>query len=149
MSTPLNSTQLTAVRDALRAKDKISAIKLYREYTGLGLAEAKAAVEALEQTGSLPAPTNTVTAPGLDANVLAQVQQALFQGQKIEAIKLYREATSQGLKESKDAVEKMEAELRQRSPERFSAKASGKGCAGVLLLMVTAMGVLLVLLAKR
>jgi len=149
MSTPLNSTQLTAVRDALRDSNKLLAIKLYREYTGLGLAEAKAAVEALEQTGSLPASTNTISTNGLDANLLAQVQQALFQGQKIEAIKLYREATNQGLKESKDAVEKMEAELRQRSPERFSAKTSGKGCAGVLLLMVTAMGVLLVLLAKR
>lgn len=149
MSTLLNSTQLAAVRDALRTGDKITAIKLYREYTGFGLAEAKAAVEVLEQTGSLPVSTNTVAVPALDSNLISQVQQALFQGQKIEAIKLYREATNQGLKESKDAVEKMEAELRQRSPERFSAKASGKGCAGVLLLMVTAMGVLLVLLAKR
>ena len=149
MSTPLNSTQLTAVRDTIRAGEKIAAIRLYREYTGLGLAEAKAAVEALEQTGSLPTSTNTATTSGLDSNVLVQVQQALFQGQKIEAIKLYREATNQGLKESKEAVEKLEVELRQRLPERFSAKASGKGCAGVLLLMVAAMGVLLVLLAKR
>ena len=148
MSAPLNSSQLSAVRDALRTGDKISAIKLYREYTGVGLAEAKTAMEALEQTGSLPASTNTISINGLDANLLAQVQQALFQGQKIEAIKLYREATNLGLKESKDAVEKMEAELRQRSPERFTAKAS-KGCAGVLLLMVAAMGVLMVMLAKR
>jgi ribosomal protein L7/L12 len=149
MSTPLNSTQLTAVRDALRGGDRIAAIKLYRECTGAGLAEAKAAVEALELTGSLPAAASASGLTGLSADLMAQLQEALFQGRKIEAIKRYRGATNQGLKESKDAVEKMEAELRQRSPERFSAKASGKGCTGVLLLMVTAMSVLLVLLAKR
>jgi hypothetical protein len=38
------------IRALIRADRKIEAIKLVRERTGLGLAEAKDAVEALEQT---------------------------------------------------------------------------------------------------
>lgn len=36
------------VRGLVRAGNKIEAIKLYREHTGLGLKESKDAVEALE-----------------------------------------------------------------------------------------------------
>jgi ribosomal protein L7/L12 len=39
------------IRLALAAGDKIAAIKLYRERTGLGLAEAKDAVEAIARQG--------------------------------------------------------------------------------------------------
>jgi hypothetical protein len=39
--------QLGAIRDAIARGNKIAAIKLMREATGLGLAEAKQAVEAL------------------------------------------------------------------------------------------------------
>jgi hypothetical protein len=43
----------------------------------------------------------------------------LFLGHKINAIKIFREATGAGLKESKDFVETLEAQLRQTMPERF------------------------------
>src|SRR5690349_17103825 len=43
----------------------------------------------------------------------AAVKRALFAGNKIEAIKLYREQMKVGLAESKAAVEALEAELRQ------------------------------------
>jgi hypothetical protein len=43
--------------------------------------------------------------------VLAKVVQALREGKKIEAVKLYRDATRLGLKESKDAVEAMQAKM--------------------------------------
>ncbi len=62
------------------------------------------------------------------------IQSAIFQGRKIEAIKLYRQATGFGLKEAKDAVDQMEAELRASSPEQFSAKSGGGGCMGALVL---------------
>lgn len=60
-------------------------------------------------------------------------------GQKIAAIKLYREATGVGLKEAKDAVEVIEKDLRQREPEKFSLRTGKSGCLGVL-----AVGVLLI-----
>ena len=77
------------------------------------------------------------------SNSFESIKQAVFQGRKIEAIKLYREATGEGLKESKDAIEKMEAELRQSAPEKFSSSAGTKGCAGVLILTLGILAVLL------
>jgi len=44
-SDPVLSSQ---IQDALRRGNKIEAIKIYRELTGVGLAEAKQAVENLE-----------------------------------------------------------------------------------------------------
>ncbi|MEY4489016.1 MAG: hypothetical protein RIQ79_1524 [Verrucomicrobiota bacterium] len=58
---------------------------------------------------------------------------SLFQGRKIEAVKLCREFTGLGLKEAKDAVEELERSLRAASPEKFTASAQGKGCVGVLV----------------
>lgn len=64
---------------------------------------------------------------------LTPVAEALFQGRKIEAIKRYRENHRVGLKEAKDAVEELEARLREASPEKFTAP-SRAGCLGVALL---------------
>ena len=62
-----------------------------------------------------------------------KIKEALFTGQKILAIKLYREQAGCGLTEAKDAVEKLEADLRASSPERFTAKPAGAGCMSLLL----------------
>ena len=48
MPAPLTDAQLNAISDALRAGEKIRAIKLHREATGLGLKEAKDEIEAIE-----------------------------------------------------------------------------------------------------
>ena len=61
------------------------------------------------------------------------------------AIKIHRESTGAGLKDSKEAVEFLEAELRRTSPARFTAAPSGKGCLGVLS-VATLLGVFLVVL---
>jgi ribosomal protein L7/L12 len=67
---------------------------------------------------------------------LTVIKEALFSGRKIEAIKLYREATDAGLAEAKTAVEKIEAELRASSPEKFTAPTAKKGCFGVRVAML-------------
>lgn len=60
------------------------------------------------------------------------VKNALYTGQKILAVKLYREQTGVGLAEAKEAVEKLEAELRAGTPERFT-KSESKGCLSVIV----------------
>jgi hypothetical protein len=50
---------------------------------------------------------------------LNEIREAIFSGRKIEAIKLYRKYTGQGLSEAKDAVEELERKLRAESPARF------------------------------
>jgi hypothetical protein len=51
---------------------------------------------------------------------LARIKEALFRGEKIEAIRLYRDCTGAGLIEAKAAVEQLEAELRAAVPESFA-----------------------------
>jgi hypothetical protein len=77
-----------------------------------------------------------------------QIATYLFAGQKIQAIKVYREHSGMGLKESKDFVESLEAEMRIKQPEKFTAAPAGKGCLGmvaVYALGTLAFGVVLVM----
>ena len=95
----------------------ISAIKLYREETGAGLKQAKDAVERMRaELSAVPSRPGAVN--------LDRVQQELAAGRIIDAIKLYREATGVGLKEAKDAVERMQASPMPVPPERGSMDGS-------------------------
>jgi hypothetical protein len=67
---------------------------------------------------------------------VAAFEAAVHNGRKIEAIKIYRETTGAGLAEAKSAVEKIEAEWRAASPEKFKASPAGKGCSTVFVLAV-------------
>ena len=58
---------------------------------------------------------------GLNPDVMDRINQALFQGQLIEALKIYRQTTHEGLKEAKDFVEALETRLRSEVPEKFTA----------------------------
>lgn len=124
----LTPAQRQAIVAALQAGNKIEAIKLCREATGLGLAEAKDFVERLEISPETP----LTSAP--ESGALSPVADLLFAGQKIQAIKLYREQVQPGagLAEAKQAVERLEAGLRAQHPEKFTAAAQKSGCAAVL-----------------
>lgn len=116
------------IRSLLSAGRKIEAIKVYREATGAGLAGAKNAVEAIERHVE---PTASDAPHGeFEQQLLALVER----GEKIMAIKLYREQTGAGLKEAKDAVEALAA-------RRGTVAPRGAGCFGVILLLLTAMAV--------
>lgn len=98
------------VADLLREGRKIEAIKRYREQTGVGLKEAKDAVEAMErgerlEVPPLPdAPRRITSEMAIDD---AELRRHLAGGRLIDAIKRYRELTGLGLKESKDAIESL------------------------------------------
>lgn len=90
------------VQSAMAAGQKIEAIRLLRERTGLGLAEAKAAVEA----GSLPQAPADPPAGSFGARELPpQALAALAAGKTIEAIRLVRLAHGVGLKDAKGIVD--------------------------------------------
>lgn len=72
--------------------------------------------------------------PLLPEHQLNPIREALFRGEKITAIKLYREAMSSGLAEAKEAIEKFESELRDTSPAKFTAPPADKGCMGVIVM---------------
>lgn len=64
---------------------------------------------------------------------ITKLSEMIYSGQKIEAIKVYRELTQVGLKEAKDEVEALEAALRKQFPEKFTAT-NKAGCLGFLLI---------------
>jgi len=76
---------------------------------------------------------------------LESMREDIFRGMKLQAIKTYHECTEHGLKESKDAVEALAAELRASSPERFIAPTLGRqimqrAVVGCFLLIMLLMG---------
>ena len=110
------------IRELLASGNKIAAIKRYREETGVGLAEAKAAVESLEAGG----PFTERVQPD-DSDLTQQIVTLLGKGEKIEAVKLYRDRFRVGLKEAKEAVERI-------GEQNGIPASSGSGCLGVILL---------------
>ena len=96
--------------------------------TGLGLAEAKHAVEWIE-LGLEPMLDNPTAKDAPHREALVSLLRA---GRKIEAIKLYRAHTGAGLKEAKDAVEGLGI-----SPVDGPSKG---GCLGVLILLLVTAG---------
>jgi hypothetical protein len=82
----------------------------------------------------------------ISSSALARVQAAVFNGEKIAAIKIYREDTGASLKDAKDAVDKLEAEWRVTSPEKFTAPAKKQRGCGICLVIVLSVLALLVLI---
>jgi ribosomal protein L7/L12 len=109
---------------AVQLGNTIEAIKLLRESSGLGLKEAKDAID--EHLRGNTRSTATVAAPGSPP---AAVAEALMQGNKLEAIHRLRESTGMGLKEAKDAVESFgkppDLSPPQRSPGEVPTSRTG------------------------
>ena len=113
------------IATVLKQSGTIQAIKVYREFTHVGLAEAKAAVEAIGRGGHSSA-TATSGAAAVTGNLEQELIALVGRGEKIMAIKRYREATGAGLKEAKDAVEALPIVARDILPTRG-------GCLGLVL----------------
>jgi len=107
-----------SVREPLERGQKIEAIKAYRNLTGAGLKEAKDALDQIErEMQGIPTPLNLNLVDARPKPATAPVdlddhfRDLIRKGNKIEAIKIYREYTGVGLKEAKDAVEAIEREM--------------------------------------
>ncbi len=128
MARALTPSEVQKVQAVLNSDGKIAAIKLCRELTGLGLAEAKDYVEGLGAS-------NPEIAGQPQADDSHPVTAAIFSGNKIQAIKLYRAThPGMGLAEAKELVEKMAAELYEKHPGQFSRPPQKAGCAPAFIL---------------
>ncbi|MCI0431063.1 MAG: ribosomal protein L7/L12 [Rhodospirillales bacterium] len=107
MDTPPLQKLLDDIKAQIAAGNKITAIKLYREATGAGLAEAKEAVELI--AAGKPPPSGAAPSPSADA--MQEVSALVTAGKKIEAIRVYRTAAGVDLKDAKDVVDALEAKL--------------------------------------
>jgi ribosomal protein L7/L12 len=107
MDTPSLQKLLDDIKAEIASGNMIAAIKLYREATGTGLAEAKQAVELI--AAGKPPPSGAAPSPSADA--MQEVSALIVAGRKIEAIKVYRKAVGVDLKDAKDAVDALEAKI--------------------------------------
>jgi len=126
---------IARIRAALKNGNKIEAIKLLRAASGLDLAQAKDAIENFERN---PDAAQFATQPAAPANVPPPaVLAALMAGNKVEAIKLHREANRIGLKEAKEAVEQI-----VREHPGLPASVQKTGCLGLLVACALPVGAL-------
>ena len=132
----------------LRSRQKIKAIKIYREDTGASLPDAKAAVERMELAGRLGAASMVqetqaeqyaeADAPKSvsDMSALAgEVEALVIKGEKIRAIKLYREQTGLGLREAKEAIDLLESSLLLHGPSSLHPQEAGPDTEGRMPVM--------------
>ncbi len=123
---------------------KIELIKRVRETTGLGLKDAKDAVDEYYRVdGGSPWGPGGAPSFASDGDPDAAIERALADAggspaSKIELIKRVREATGLGLKDAKEAVES----YYQRHPGT-RPQASRPGCGGGTALLLLAVGAML------
>jgi ribosomal protein L7/L12 len=105
----------------------IDAIKRYREITGLGLKEAKDAIDRYASGGPLeaaesPAARSAALDPSMPAD--AEIKRMLEAGRKFEAVKLLRARSGLDLATAKDIADRMEADLNRAARSRPGSAAS-------------------------
>ncbi|MES2790654.1 MAG: hypothetical protein V4719_13670 [Planctomycetota bacterium] len=110
------------LQQLLREQQRVSAVAAYRRRTGVDLTTAVEAIDALERDQQFDlSPDNA----DLEWTIIGYLER----GEKIAAIKLYREKTGLGLKAAKDAVEALELRM------GLSTVPTPSGCFGIAFLM--------------
>ncbi|MST00822.1 MAG: hypothetical protein EXS29_05880 [Pedosphaera sp.] len=69
---------------------------------------------------------------------LQEIHAAILAGQKIQAIKLWRELTGAGLAEAKESIERITEEARAKNPKEFAQQPQPKGCLVAAVAMIFA-----------
>ena len=72
----------------------------------------------------------------LTTEQMRQIADTVATGTIIKAIKLYRQFSGAGLKDSKDFIESLAVELHEKDPEKYPALRTGKVCLGVFAMVV-------------
>lgn len=129
MSTPVPAEILSVWNSG----SKVLAIKLLRDQSGLGLAEAKQLLESADATGS-PLAVNRASPASAELLTELSIHAAMASGNKLEAVKLLKEATGLGLAEAKERIDQamqgeplnLEAALHQPSSPNAASSAPGE-----------------------
>jgi len=84
----------------------------------------------------------------LNREQIERIEEELNAENKIEAIKIFRDFTGQGLKESKDSIEGHIKDLIERDPEKYSHLLSQgrSGCFAILILFFSSVPIIYILL---
>ncbi|HAV77926.1 MAG TPA: hypothetical protein DCX53_11305 [Anaerolineae bacterium] len=115
----LRPDQVQQIHEYIHNQQLIHAIKLYQDATGVGLAEAKQAVEEMAYYESVKPPDGVMD---YDNPILeSRIKSLLAKRRKIDAVKIYRDEYRTSLKDAKDAVDRIESSMKQRGSSSMSA----------------------------
>lgn len=103
----LTPQQVQEIHDLIHRRHWLQAIQVYREATGVSLAEAKAAVEEMVHNELTKPPSGERRYD--DPVMEAKIRSLLSKGKKIDAIQIYRAEYGVSLKEAQNAVERIAA----------------------------------------
>lgn len=105
----LSPEQVQEIHKMLHDKQLIQAVKVYRDATGVSLADAREAVEQMARNEFTKPPSGI---RNYDDPVLeGKIRSLLSKGKKIEAVKIYRAEYGLSLNEARDAVERIAASM--------------------------------------
>jgi ribosomal protein L7/L12 len=105
----LTPEHVQKIHKLLHDRQLIQAVKVYRDATGVSLAEAKRAVEEMARNEFTKPPSGV---RNYDDPVLeSKIKSLLSKGKKIDAVKIYRAEYGTSLKEATDAVERIAASM--------------------------------------
>jgi ribosomal protein L7/L12/sugar lactone lactonase YvrE len=114
------------IREMALAGNKMVAVKAIRETFNIGLKQAVELVEAMQRGEQVDLHLLQVLTPAsghstsLDPAIMQQIVDLIKSGDKIGAIKLFRQATGVGLKDAKDTIDAMEVAISAPSIEVVS-----------------------------
>lgn len=103
--------------------DRIKFAKLVAHCVGNGMSAGEWEIEKLDELTEID--VEPVEVPKTNPDTLDELMRGIHAGERITAIKAYRDMTGCGLKESKDAVEKYM--LRKVRFEQLRRKLAGGG----------------------
>ena len=76
------------------------------------------------------------TKPAISNSQMDQVTDEIYRGNKLAAVKIYKESKGCSLLEAKEFVERLTDRLQQESPEKFQPGSATSGCASTILVAV-------------
>lgn len=117
--------RLLFIREKAMAGDEVEAVRSLRSTFVIGLKDAKSLVEAMQRGEEVNirdlelVSSASIQSTALDSSTMHKIMELILAGDKIEAIRLFRESTGAGLKDAKDAIDGIEAALSVSQPEMF------------------------------
>ena len=138
MSEELSDAQIQSIMTALREGSRDQAIQVYQQATGCGAQAAEDAVQQLaERFGLAEAPqapsaddAPRAETPKLANEQVAQIADEIAQGRKVNAIKIYRDATGCDLQTAMDFINRLNA---ASGGKPVTGQSGSRGCLGMAL----------------
>ncbi len=136
-SVTLGPSDVAEVVQLLRDRQELAAIQFYHAKVGGTLGEAKEAIEAIEAglkdaSAPLPPPSASAHPPQM-----AEIHELLREGNRLEAIKRYRQQTGVGLKEALTVIEGLERQAGRAPGRTGRGLRSAAAVVGSIVVLVT------------